>query len=132
MCRIISVSYRIVDGEVRLGNDFSGWYDGGELPIREKAGISGLEFDFENNRLLVLLSIEKGERMGGYLGLLSSPDSVLLLARGRDGNPLRFSRKSEGIAVLDRERILVVYDDDRVEAGGRKKNEAVYEVFRFE
>lgn len=128
--RIVSVSYGIEGGEIRLGSDFEPFEEADYDPLLENAGISGLEFDFDAHLLYILFSVEKKEGMAGYLGCFRYLGSGLF--PGPDGTPFRFPRKPEGITVLDRRRFLVVYDDDRVESAGRKKHEAVYTIFRWE
>ncbi|MES3675910.1 hypothetical protein [Halomonas elongata] len=89
--------------------------------VRFACGLSSLEYDPYHARLYLLTSFETEEageeRIGGYLWVVELDD----FREGRapemvttpDGAPLEFEHKAEGLAVLDRERLFVAYDNDR-------------------
>lgn len=148
---LLSVSLKQLDGELMLGDAFKvilnltpdklarelGLPDGSLAEL----GLSGIEFDrYNNDRFYAVTSFEKGDVLGGYLWMLplekgaaGQPQPV----RGKDGAPIKFANKPEGVEVLDQHRVLVVHDDDRVkvkddENGSvRKDYEFTYSVINL-
>lgn len=100
-------------------------------------GLSGLEWDPEHERLLMLTSIELGERpedLGGTLWILplaayeaGEPPTPV---RAPNGTRLWFDHKAEAVVPLGDGRVLVVHDDDRVLTGTprRSPHEAAFTV----
>ncbi|WP_404983895.1 hypothetical protein [Cobetia marina] len=92
-------------------------YDG----VDHECGLSSLEYDPYHARLYLVTSFEteqgSEEVIGGYLWVLSLADfhagKPPTLVTHEDGRVLEFEHKAEGLAVLDRERLFVVYDNDR-------------------
>lgn len=119
---IISVSYFWSEGEIILKNDFTKVYTFTPQinDIESPVGLSSLEYDRENERLFVLTSFEKDETakgVGGYLWHINIEDfhksKPLKLVRTKAGKPIRFAHKSEGIALVDSETLIIIHDDDR-------------------
>ena len=115
----------------------------------QRIALSGLAYDSFHNRLYLLTSYESAptvEGIGGFLWTLSlealEQKTPPVLVRNRQGNALSFGHKPEGIAVLSRKELLIVYDDDRVlgapglrkgeEIFYRKPNQAAYSVVLLE
>jgi hypothetical protein len=135
---IISASYEIVDGQLLLSDDYQLVYE--YDPTQELSeygaftvGLSSIEYDRYHDRLYLLTSYEKGaegevrdEDIGAFLWFLPlknlktgvAPELVL---KGSDSTPLMFAHKGEGVAVIDRRRVIIIHDDDRVL--GREKIE---------
>ena len=97
-------------------------FDPGNHPaVRYDCGLSSLEYDPYHGRLYLLNSFEVEEageeRIGGYLWEVSLGDfhagSSPTLVTTPSGQPLEFEHKAEGLAVLDHDRLFVVYDNDR-------------------
>lgn len=148
---LLSVSLKQLDGELMLGDAFKVILDltpdklARELGLPDgslaELGLSGIEFDrYNNDRFYAVTSFEKGDVLGGYLWMLplekgaaGQPQPV----RGKDGAPIKFANKPEGVEVLDQHRVLVVHDDDRVkvkddENGSvRKDYEFTYSVINL-
>ncbi len=130
---IVSFPCAMEEGECIVSPDSRIWFQSGPVGVPEEVGVSGLEYDPYWKRLYVLLSFEEpGGRSGGYLGILPEGATSLTLVRNGRGTAYRFRRKPEGVAVLDRDRILIVYDEDRTESDERRKNEAIFSIFRWE
>ncbi|WP_199671467.1 hypothetical protein [Salinisphaera sp. Q1T1-3] len=90
--------------------------------VRFDVGLSSLEFDPTNDRLLFLTSFEVddgagGDRLGAYLWSLDVADfhagRAPRLVHDEQGEALEFANKAEGVAVLPDGRLFVVYDPDR-------------------
>ncbi|MCW4149311.1 hypothetical protein OM427_07170 [Halomonas sp. 18H] len=89
--------------------------------VRFECGLSSLEYDPYHARLYLLTSFETEvdgeEHIGGYLWVVSLDDfregQAPEMVTHPDGSPLEFEHKAEGLAVLDRERLFVAYDNDR-------------------
>jgi hypothetical protein len=150
--KIVSVSYELKGGAPILNDDFKLLYhfDPPRLgPGGAEVGLSSLEYDRFHNRLYLLTSFEMNENdegLGGYLWTLRLADLVAgrppSLVDKKDGRPLRFAHKAEGIAVIDKTHLFVVHDDDRVV--GREKiddpeshfhrlpNQAAYSIVALE
>lgn len=89
--------------------------------VRFECGLSSLEYDPYHARLYFVTSFETEQagvpRIGGYLWVISLEDlraevqpTLVMLP---EGDAIEFEHKAEGLAVLDHERIFVVYDNDR-------------------
>lgn len=122
--KIVMVSYEIVGDALVLSDDFKlayEYYPSGRPGVPETVGLSGIEFDSHADRFYILTSSEESdtdEGLGGYLWTLpmvdfdaKRPPTLVLKA---DRSPLSFAHKAEGIAVLSKDRVFVVHDDDRV------------------
>ena len=112
-----------------------------------ECGLSSLEYDPYHHRLYLMTSFETEvdsvERIGGYLWLMELDNLTTgeppALIRGMDGTPFEFEHKAEGLAVLDHERVFVVYDNDREMGVGsiderdeRHASEALYTLLHME
>ncbi|PTL89136.1 hypothetical protein C6W88_11435 [Halomonas litopenaei] len=94
-----------------------GDYDG----VEHICGLSSLEYDPYHGQLYLLTSFETeegdDELIGGYLWVMSLHDfrqgRAPTLVRDENDKVLEFEHKAEGLAVLDRERLFVAYDNDR-------------------
>ena len=115
---------------------------------KKNLGLSSIEFDVFNNRLLILTSYEFGKNdtdVGAFLWMVDIKDFYkrkypeLLMTDKK--TPLRFSHKAEGLTVLDRENIFVIHDDDKITGSdiildpqnqfNRKLNQAAYNIVRI-
>lgn len=151
---LIEVRYSIKNGELRLDDKFSD-----AIPLKVtvpdrpnlRLGLSGLLFDAERRRLLMLTSVEgsKDESVNSaYLWALSLQDEEASLASqqlrpqlvvDRAGLPLRFGYKAEGMTLLARDTLLVTHDEDRVQSNvplssgphTRAVHESVFSVLRI-
>lgn len=141
---IVAGSY-IIDknGDLKIRDDFEKIYEFDpkeEGRISEDMGISDLAYDHFNDRLYILTAFEltddggKGD-LGAYLWVLPVKDlynnvrpKVVL---NGEGEPMVFEHKFEGIAVLGRDRVLLVADDDYVFWDDRKHNETPYVVLKI-
>ncbi|QHG66941.1 hypothetical protein [Pseudomonas putida] len=126
----------VLDGDFQVAYQFTPKVPGDDRPL----GLSGLEYDPYNKRLLATTSHEDGDKIGGYLWSL--PMSLLSQDKAGmpepfldpDGRPLWFDNKPEGVEVLSDSQILVVHDDDRVQVAdstkgkSKKDNEFAYSV----
>ncbi len=116
--------------------------------IEHEVGLSGLEYDVFNKRLLILTSFKKGlsdEGLGGYMWVLPIMDFKLQnppsIVRNKDGTPFKFAHKCEGVTILDPVKALVIHDDDRITGSDfvvdarsqfkRELNEAAYTILYF-
>ncbi len=124
-------------------------YDPSDRPeIPETVALSGIEFDNYADRLYMLTSFEASETdegLGGYLWTLPISDldakEAPTLVLKADKHPLLFAHKSEGIAVLSRDHVFVVHDDDRVVGRetvenpetqfSRQRHQGAYTVLEF-
>lgn len=140
--KVVTVSYKIQNGEMILEDDFELAYDLEPSSLNLKypglnddvVGLSSLEYDRENICLYLLTSIETESELGGYLWVVSLEDFFAkrdpsLVVNNR-GEALKFFHKAEGISVIDENRVIVVYDDDRVVID-REPNQANYSLIEF-
>ena len=105
----------------------------------DKLGLSSLEWDGFNKRILLITSYENGdEDLGAYLWKLSLEDlfhnKPPTLFVDESGNVFDFNHKAEGIAVIDSKRAIVIHDDDKdlnFEKEKRKPNEAFYSLIDY-
>ena len=148
--KIVSVSFEEVNSKIYFKDDFKVVYNfqNTKKYVKEDVGISSLAWDEYNKRLLILTSFEhqpkdKNElNIGAYLWTLKlnqlsiNKDPELIYTK--DG-PLKFNNKAEGIAILNKNEIFVINDDDRelkptsIDSNiyTRKPNEAIYNIIRI-
>ena len=140
--KIITTSYKIQEGRVQLGNEFKILADidmkaiAPNLP--ERMGLSSIEYDPYNKRFLVLTSFENGEELGGYLWtatLSELKSNKMIPVKRPDGNLLKFTHKPEDITVINKNKVIIIHDDDRVRTKVmeivRQENQAAYSIVLF-
>ncbi|MDP1526509.1 MAG: hypothetical protein Q8M20_11920 [Rhodocyclaceae bacterium] len=139
---IIGIDYRIdADGDWHLDGPFRTLLDfkpPPELGLPAGIGLSSIEYDADSGRIYIATSHEANDKLGAYLWHMTlgdltegvSPQLVL----GDDGQPFYFNNKAEGIAILGKDRLFVIHDDDRVLGGqhNRKAHQAVYSVVQVQ
>ncbi|MGC3873707.1 hypothetical protein ACPF7Z_10595 [Halomonas sp. GXIMD04776] len=125
VCRVVGAHYKITaDGNLEFVDELRSLYrfDPGQFEgVRHVCGLSSLEYDPFNDRLYLLTSfeteIEGVEHIGGYLWVMALEDFAAnkspALVIDAEGAPLEFEHKAEGLAVLDKARLFVAYDNDR-------------------
>ncbi len=143
---IIGAKYEIIDNEFSFIEEIKELYrfePDINLNLRGPMALTGIEYDKYNNWIYLLCSYNKGDRdidLGGYLWVLPMRNFILkkapILVEDDDGLPISFAHKPGGITVLDKNQILIVFDDDRVIGSDviidnrtqfkRKQNEAAY------
>lgn len=123
--RLVGAHYEINDaGNLVFIDEMREFYTfdpGHHESVRFECGLSSLEYDPYHALLYLLTSFETEDDgkpcIGGYLWVMSLDDlhagRLPTLVTMPDGTPLEFEHKAEGLAVLDRERLFVAYDNDR-------------------
>lgn len=147
---IISVSYFLNKGELILKNDFELIYSMTETEenIEKPYGLSSLEYDVKNERIYILTSFEHDETdtgVGGYLWYLPLADLKnklpATLIKTKEGKPIQFAHKSEGVAIVNSNTLFIIHDDDKrtgrenvenVETQfSKKKHQAAYTIVKI-
>ena len=138
--KVLSSPYTINNDKVTVG-DISLFTDINTAsinPSSEPIAISSIEYDHYNNRFLILTSYEDGEKLGGFLWtatLNELQQHIMHLVKDPQGNPIDFHRKSEDVAIISKNRVIVIDDDDRVitSVGNqvRQPNQAGYSILEF-
>lgn len=142
--KIIAVSYRIDkkgDQErIRLGDDWKLIADFNparthpELP--EPLALSSLEYDPNHQCFWLLTSLEANGQLDAYLWVIKPEDlytnKPFTLITNVVGKPLHLGHKAEDLTPLDRHRLLLIHDDDRVQTTvgkrSRQSNQAAYSI----
>ena len=122
---MISVSYFIDNDTVKLADDFRLTYDFDPSKYAKELGykdiaISSIEYNKYTNSLFLLTSYESAidgeitdESVGAFLWELSleklwnNQDPGLLIN-------IHFAHKAEGITIINKNKMMVIHDDDRV------------------
>ncbi len=106
----------------------------GKFPI----AISSIEYDPFNKRFLILTSYEQGANLGGYLWTATESDlqhDHLFPVKDASGQIIHFNHKCEDLAIINKNRIIVIHDDDRatlpVNSLVRKPYQTAYSVVDF-
>ena len=134
--KIIEVGYSFFNGAMILEDDFRLAYDfdPSSVGLQYAIGLSSLEYDQYNNRLYILTSFEMEAALGGFIWVLPLADfharKAPRLVRNDTGKPFQFDHKAEGLAAIEKSRVVVVHDDDRF-ALGRKPNQAVFSLIEI-
>ncbi len=146
--KIVSVSYSFDTG-LSLGADYKVMCDfsmKSHTRLRLPVGLSSIEYDRFHDRLMLLTSFEFSETdegVGGYLWCLpmDGKKESLVLVKDKNGEPLVFAHKAEGVAVVSEDLFVIIHDDDRrlgrpivtdsVRQFSRLPNEAAFTVVRL-
>ncbi|QJW89060.1 hypothetical protein HNV11_06485 [Spirosoma taeanense] len=142
--KIIGVSYRIEsepDGErIRLADDWKLIADfnpaKAEPALPQPLGLSSLEYDPYRKRFWMLTSQEVEGKLDAYLWTATPAElyanKPFKLIRDVKGQPLHLNHKAEDLTPLDRNRLLLIHDDDRVRtrvgSRVRQPNQAAYTI----
>ncbi|WP_449429763.1 hypothetical protein [Pseudomonas putida] len=142
---ILKAPFKVERNQVLLTDRFELAYQfnphvaGDDRPL----GLSGLEYDRFNDRLLATTSYEDGKEIGGYLWVLPKTlleqknSAAAQVVRNAQGIAVRFDNKPEGVEALNKCQVLVVHDDDKVQivdsenGRAKKANEFVYSIVDF-
>ena len=123
---LLTTSYYFKDDDLRIGTKFRIEMDldfKKDFGITEPIGLSSIEYDFDNNRLLMVTSFEQGrtfQDVGAYLWVVeydpqtqqyASPSAV---RKAGENVPYHFDHKVEGVALDNRENLILVSDDDKL------------------
>ncbi len=117
-------NYEIVDGKIRLVGDVTKIYEfepNEYENLNKPLGISSIEYSKFDERIYFTTSFEHAENTGGvgaYLWYMSVDElntkqkPHLILDQNQE--PYKFLHKIEGLAVLDKMKLLLISDDDRI------------------
>ncbi|MBM3271315.1 MAG: hypothetical protein FJZ01_27080 [Candidatus Sericytochromatia bacterium] len=140
--RLVEFPYAQDGGKIKVGAAGRVVYDQPEVgagQVPQTLGLSSVEYDSYNDRLIALTSYELGgDRIGAYLWTLPMADFAAgkppRLVRDRAGAPLHFAHKAEDVTVIDADTLLVIHDDDRVYTGPfeRKPHEGYWDIVDLE
>jgi hypothetical protein len=149
---IIEADYTVKENTFNLDTNFRLIYDY-EVPeslgIYDSIALSSLEYDKFNKRIYMLTSFEHNKSIktvGGYLWVLSlknlKRNKPPELVKKANGEPFLFNHKPDGIAVIDKNTVFIVCDDDRVTSRNiirvpgmefiRNLNQFAYYIINFE
>lgn len=140
--KILTITYRMKYGKIELGDNFKVLSDFNitslQPSLKQPMGISSIEYDHFNKRFLILTSFETGEKRGGYLWTATQRDlenNRMNLVRDAQANPVFFTNKAEDIAIINKNKIIIIHDDDRgmptVAGRLRQPNQAAYSIVEF-
>lgn len=140
--KILTASYSRHNGRITLNERFNILSDIDITSInpylQQPLGLSSIEYDRFHKRFLILTSYENKEKFGAYLWTATKNDLAhnrMTLVRDTSGNPLAFTHKAEDIAIISKNKVIIINDDDKVAtivAGKvRKPNQAAYSIVEF-
>lgn len=140
--KILSLPYRIENENIKIDNACTVVADiniDAIKPGTEQIALSSIEYNPYLKRFLILTSYENAGQLGGYLWSATEKDlqeNKLYLVKNPAGQPIRFTHKSEDLAIISKHRIIVVHDDDRatlpVNGIDRQPHQAAYSIVDFE
>lgn len=128
---ILAADYIVVNNSIRLVGIVKKVYEfepDDDLELKTPVGLSSIEYSEFDEKLYIVTSYEHGnktEDMGAYLWCISidelnaGEEPHLIL--NKNGNPFEINHKIEGLTILDKKKILLIGDDDRV-TGENEKN----------
>ncbi len=149
---MIATEFYVENNSITIDTNFKLVYDyvlPKSINIYNPLALSSIEYDKFNKRIYLLTSFEKTNPdilLGGYLWVLTLDElkkrKPPVLVTKKDGSPLLFCHKPEGIAVIDKKTVFIVCDDDRITGDNkcyipemqftRKLNQFAYYVVQFE
>lgn len=142
--KVVAVSYTVdqtPNGDrIRLADDWRVVADfdpaKAEPGLPQPLSLSSLEYDATRKRFWLLTSLETPAKLDAYLWSISADDlfanKPFTLVRDAQGQPLHFGHKAEDLTPLDKNRLLIIHDEDRFKlpVGGkvRQPNQAPYAI----
>ncbi len=138
--KIVAVSYTVAGDRIQLKNDWKVVADFKPETADEKLprplGLSSLEYDPARRCFWLLTSLETNGQVDAYLWVISKNDlfanKPFHLIRTVNGAPLHFNHKAEDLTFLDKDRLLLIHDDDRFQTRVgrrvRQANQAAYTI----
>ncbi|MBC3786404.1 hypothetical protein [Spirosoma utsteinense] len=142
--KIVAVSYTVENtatgARIRLNDDWRVIADFDpaqtEPTLPKPLSLSSLEYDPGRHCFWLLTSIETSSQLDAYLWYCTPADLLankpFSLVRDAQGQPLRFGHKAEDLTILDKNRLLIIHDDDRfqlpVGSKTRQPNQAPYTI----
>ena len=138
--KILSSPYTIVNNKVSVGDItlFADFNIDSINPSKEQIALSSIEYDYLNNRFLILTSYENDGRLGGYLWTATLNElkaNKMNLVKDQQGNAINFHHKCEDITIIDKKKVIVINDDDRtittIGSHVRQPYQAAYSIVEF-
>jgi hypothetical protein len=139
--KILAIPYTVTNNTIQLSGAckvFANMDISLLKPGTENIALSSIEYDPYNKRFYILTSYENGNNLGGYLWTATEAQlqhNQMILVKDAAGQPLRFTHKSEDLAIISKSRIIVIHDDDRatllVNGVVRQPYQAAYSVVDF-
>ncbi len=138
--KIVAVSYTVDGDRIRLKNDWRVVADFKPETADEKLprplGLSSLEYDPARRCFWLLTSLETKGQVDAYLWVIAKNDlfagKPFRLIRNANGDPLHVNHKAEDLTFLDKDRLLLIHDDDRFQTlvgrRVRQANQAAYTI----
>lgn len=142
--KVVAVSYfteeTSTNTRIRLRDDWRVVADfdpaKAEPTLPQPLSLSSLEYDPYHKRFWLLTSLETTDRLGAYLWAIAPDDlfanKPFTLVRDSRGQPLSFGHKAEDLTPLDKNRLLIIHDDDRFQLSVgtkvRQPNQAPYAI----
>ena len=152
---LVEVQLKFLSGELKISETIRVIYEfdlnaKGPKGLKSPLGISSIEYSPSRKGIFALTTYELDDEgkedekrdLAGYLWFLSLSDLELgkepTLITKKNGEPLEFDHKSEGLWILDDHRLLIVHDDDRETPAvssqnpeKRAANQAVFSVVKI-
>ncbi len=138
--KILSAPYHIANGYVSIGTIslFADINIPAINPSAERIAVSSIEYDRYNNRFILLTSYERDSVLGGFIWTATQEElkaHKMTLVKDLQGHPINFHHKCEDVAIISKNRVIVIDDDDRVitKTGNqvRQPNQAGYSIVEF-
>jgi hypothetical protein len=86
--------------------------------------------------LWILTSSENKDKLNSVLWNLSltdfeknNPPKIIVNSHNQ---PIFFNHKAEGITLIDKHKLFIIYDDDTVNIGDKKPNQAFYTIVEIQ
>jgi hypothetical protein len=102
-----------------------------ELPI----ALSSIEYDPYNKHFYLTTSFEHNEKLGAYLWILDQQaletSSPPILLKTPKGEVFEMQHKAEAVSVINKNKILIIHDDDRALIGGRAAHQAAFQILNI-
>lgn len=141
VAKVIEVPYVFENGKVKLTGEMKLICDfntNAQPAVKANLGLSSIEYDSFNKRFVILTSYENGDKLGAYIWTATPNElrnSQLHVVKDANNQPLFIETKAEDVAVIDKNTLYLINDDDRVKtkvAGKtRELNQAAYQVLKL-
>lgn len=140
--KIISVHFEINHHKILLKDDFKLAYDFDLSTYPNNSlkslnmGLSSIHYDHSTQSLWILTSSENKDKLNSVLWNLSltdfeknNPPKIIVNSHNQ---PIFFNHKAEGITLIDKHKLFIIYDDDTVNIGDKKPNQAFYTIVEIQ
>lgn len=138
---LLTIDYQIdKKGKIQLGEEMKAIYEFNpfkqdypklQLPI----ALSSIEYDVHHKHFYLTTSFEHNEKLGAYLWILDQKSikngNAPQLLKTAEGTPFEMNHKAEAVSIIEKNKLLIIHDDDRTLIEGREPQQSAFQILEI-